>query len=129
MAGIRELLNKTPWLGWGVAGVLALVSALLIWRALNPNDPYSVDTLTEDVTIKCIETGDEWTIKRGRLEAILRQRPGMLDAGEGLINPNTGTPTGFPFSKKEWEATIERINSEKQAVIDKRSGGASGGGS
>jgi hypothetical protein len=29
---------------------------------------------------------------------------------EGIINPKTGKPTGFPFDKDEWSEWIARIN-------------------
>jgi hypothetical protein len=117
---IREFVNKRPWLGWAVAGVM-FVGSYFVYRQLSgKNDPYNVDRMSETVTLKCVETGDEWEMSRGQMELELRERPGMVQATAGLRNPKTGKYTGFPFSKGEWEETLARLNRERQEIIDKR---------
>lgn len=122
MPSLREALNAKPWLGWGVAAVLAVIAGVVFVRSLRSGDTYSVDRMTEEVTIKCAETGETWTMPRGRMEKELRLRSGLLDASQGLTNPNTGRPTGFPFDAGSWDETIRRINAEKQALIRSRGG-------
>lgn len=108
--------------------VALLLGGILIFRAVAGNsDPYSVDTLTEDITLRCTETGDEWVLNRGRMEYILRTRyngeDGLVDPDEGIVNPETGTPTGFPVNKeRDWDQAIERINAEKVAARGRRRG-------
>src|ERR1041385_8009715 len=109
--GIRETLKSKPWVGWAVAGALFLVAAALAYRSLwGGGETYSVNRLTQDVTIRDRETGEEWTMKRGQMEQVLRDRGGTVDPNVGLPNPKTGKLTGFP--KSEWEATVDRIKAE-----------------
>lgn len=120
MPSPREIIENKPWLGWGVAGILGVVAVVVLMRSFGGGDPYSVDTLTQDVTIKCTETGETWTMPRGRMEKELRLRAGLIDAGQGLANPSTGRPTGFPFDDKGWRSTVERLNAEKKAAAASR---------
>ncbi len=113
---LRQFINGKPWLGWAVAAVMLILSIVLYYRLSGKGDPYSVERLSQTVTIKCIETGDEWTMNRGMMEKTLRYRGAVLNPTEGLPNPKTGRLTGFPFNKSEWEATIARINKEKQEL-------------
>lgn len=113
MKRVRDFLNDKPWLGWVIAGVFLLLSIGLYIRLSGGRATYSVERMSEKVTLKCIETGDEWTMTRGLMERELRSRTGSLDPSQGIINPKTGRPTGFPFSKSEWEETIKRLNKEK----------------
>ncbi len=64
--------------------------------------------MTKEVTIRDRETGDEWTMTRGQMEKVLWGRPSPLNPQEGLVNPKTGKPNGFPIT--QWEETIKRIN-------------------
>lgn len=119
---IRKFVNDRPWMGWVVALVI-LVGSFFVYRMLSgKGDPYSVDHLSEMVTLKCAETGLEWEMTRGEMELELRQRQGMCKPTDGLRNPQTGKLTGFPFSKPEWEETITRLNGERQEVIDRKKG-------
>ena len=113
MINIREQMEKKPWLGWSVAGVLLLVAVFIYVSRSSNSDPYSPERMTEMVTIKFTDTGDEIEIPRGRLDKELRGRGGALDPSQGVINPKTGAATGFPFNKKEWEDWIKRVNEDK----------------
>lgn len=116
MINIREQMEKKPWLGWSVAGVLLLVAVFIYIRRSSNDDPYSPERMTEMVTIKFTDTGDEIEIPRGRLDKELRGRGGALDPSQGVINPKTGAATGFPFNKREWEDWIKRVNEDKVAA-------------
>lgn len=118
--GLRDEINKRPWLGWACAAALLGLSAYLFWRLSGGTDPYDPSRITEEVTIKFTDTGEEITMPRGRLERELRYRQGKLDPTKGIVNPKTGQPTGFLFSKSDWESTISRLNEEKDIM----SGGA-----
>lgn len=122
---IREVIRSKPWVGWAVAGVLLVVAVVVYMRPMGSRSAYTLDQLDQDVVIRDRETGEEWTIKRGRLEAILWEREGRLDPDVGLPNPKTGTLTGFP--KSDWEETVERINRDREAAAKayRRSGGGS----
>lgn len=113
---MREFLNSKPWLGWVIAAVFLVISLTLYFGIGGRGGTYSVERLSEQVTIKCSETGEEWTMTRGVMERELRMRTGTLDTAQGVINPKTGKPTGFPFKKSEWEETIARLNKEKQEI-------------
>lgn len=120
MNKIREMLEKSPWMGWVVAGVILAIAVLLYIRRSGGGDPYSPDRLTETVSIRFADTGEVVEMRRGEMEKDLRSRAGRLDAGAGIINPKTGQATGFPYSKSDWEKTIDRLNSEKEAVVKAR---------
>lgn len=124
MRKLRDLLQKSPWVGWGLAAVFLLMSVVLYMRLTKDHNAYSTERMSEIVTIKCIETGDEWEMTRGLMEQQLRRRGVQLNPEEGIVNPKTGRPTGFPFNKDEWRKTIERINREKaEAQVLRDSGG------
>lgn len=108
---IRELVRSKPWIGWAVAGVLAVIAVVVLVRGGGGTSAYTLEDQTQDVVIRDRETGEEWTIKRGRLEAMLWERAGKLDPNVGLPNPKTGTLTGFP--KSDWEETVERVNRDR----------------
>ncbi len=128
--GLREQLNKRPALGWGVAGVLLVVmGAVMWWRLSGGGDPYAPERMTEEVTIKFTDTGDEITMPRGRMEQELRYRTGQIDPSQGIINPKTNQPTGFLFSKSDWDKTVERLNEEKKLAAARAGGATDAGGS
>ncbi len=115
MASPRELLNKSPWMGWALAGVLLLLAGYLYLSRGKNTVAYSPDSMKEMVTIKFADTGDEILMPRGRFERQLREgAQGTLDASRGLINPKTQQPTGFLFNKSDWDETIARINKERK---------------
>ena len=103
-------------------GVVAIMlGAELVYRSVEGAAPGTTSSLTKDVTIRDAETGAEWTMSRGRLEQALYQRSGEINPEEGLSNPETGTPTGFPVNRsREWDEVIERISAEKRAMLEKQ---------
>ncbi|GAB5496021.1 MAG: hypothetical protein Phyf2KO_11010 [Phycisphaerales bacterium] len=104
----------------GLFGLVVILAGIYVVKMVTGAEPGSAASLTQDVTIRCSETGNEWTISRGRLEQALYTRPGMLDPDEGLVNSETGKATGFPKSRKrDWDDVIARINAEKQAIMEK----------
>lgn len=120
MNKLRELLQKSPWIGWAVAGVILAIAVYLYFRGGAANDPYNPARLTQTVSIRFADTGEVVEMRRGEMEKDLRSRAGRLDPGAGIINPKTGLATGFPYSKSDWEKTIERLNAEKEAVVKAR---------
>ncbi|MFZ4574489.1 MAG: hypothetical protein ACOYN0_08835 [Phycisphaerales bacterium] len=110
---VRELLAKNPWIGWIFAVMFLGLAVFIYFKRSGSDDPYSPDRMVELVTIKFVDTGDEIQIPRGRLDKELRGRGGSLNPEEGIINPKTGKPTGFPFDKDEWSEWIARINKDK----------------
>lgn len=116
--GVREFVNKQPMLGWGVAAVIALLAVVLFVRNLTGGETAE---LTQMVTIRCRDTGKEWTMPRGAMEKQLMMRPFPVNPDEGLINPDTGKPTGFPVD--DWKLTVDRINATRKALA---TGAASG---
>ena len=103
-----------------VCVAVALAGWLLTRTFLKDPPRESVEYLSQDVTIRCEETGDEWAMSRGVLERDLYLRQGMIDPAQGIPNPNTGKPTGFPVNKeKEWNQVIERINAQKQSIRER----------
>lgn len=98
-------------------GVIVFTMAVvLVLRLTGPENPYTHERLTEEVTLKCRETGFEMTIPRGRMEQMLWDRPAPIDPALGLTNPETGRPTMFP--KSEWEQTVQRINDDRRSVAE-----------
>lgn len=116
LASIREFINKKPWIGWIVAGLLLVGSVLYFLRTQRGTDPYSPDRMTEMVTIRFTDTNEEIEMTRGQMDKELRRRGDKIDPAQGIINPKTGQPTGFLFNKSEWEQMIARINREKEQI-------------
>jgi hypothetical protein len=103
-------------LGWGLAAVLMLFAAgMLYMRLMSKSES---EQLTEMVTIRCSETGETWEVLRGVMEKELYLRPYPVDPNQGLVNPSTGKPTGFPVDA--WKQTVERINAEIASVSGNR---------
>lgn len=122
--GLRETLNEKPAVGWVVAALLAIVALYLAFfrGGTTTGERPSVDDLKRDVTIRDIETGETWTMNRGRIEQLLygRAYDGSLDPNLGLPNPNTGKMTGYPELRGGWEDLVERIKTEVAEVEAKR---------
>ncbi len=123
----RDFLNKKPWMGWILAGVLLLLSAImLITGGGRSRDFYDPDRMKEIVTIRFEDTGEEMEIPRGRLLRELVAEPGQLDPTKGFVNPKTGKPTGYLYNKSEWDEMIARINQDKEDAKANRAGAFSG---
>lgn len=120
MNRLRELLAKSPWLGWVVAGVILLAAVFIYMRRSGMNDPYDPRRLSQTMSIRYADTGEVVEMRRADVELELRRRAGRLDPGAGLMNPKTGQATGFPYSKSDWDKTIERLNAEKQEAVRRR---------
>lgn len=118
MPSIRDHMQQKPWIGWAVAGVLfAAAIYLYMSRSSASNVEYGQEYMTQMVTVKFADTGDEMELPRGRFEKMLRDSAGgTLDAAKGLINPKTNQPTGFLFSKSDWDQTISRINQQRKEL-------------
>lgn len=110
-------------LGWVV---LVAVLGLTVWvvRAnWRDEDPYSTARMSQDVRIRCAQTGEEWVVTRGLMEMELRAIAGDLDPARGLASSfANGEPVAFPVDRDDWIETIERINREK-ARLRRRAGG------
>ncbi len=105
-----------------LASVAVLLGGWLLVRSVfSGPDVGSVDYLQSDLTIKDSETGEEWEMSRGKLEQELYSRSGDINPEEGLPNPTTGKPMGFPTNRaRDWDAVVERINAEKAHLREKR---------
>jgi hypothetical protein len=127
MANFREVINSKPWIGWAVAGVLLVVGGwAFLSRMSGGGDLYNPASMTEMVTIKFTDTGDTVEMPRGRMIQQLMLQPGRLDPSKGIINPKTNQPTGFLFSEKDWQRTIEQINADKDEVARQRPSSSGG---
>jgi hypothetical protein len=112
--GLREFINKRPMLGWAVAVLIALGATIMFLRNLSGGETAE---LTQMVTIRCVETGKEWTMPRGAMEKELMLRPYPVNPEEGLVNPDTGRPTGFPID--DWAVTVKRVNASRAPLAEK----------
>ena len=119
MNSIRQWINERPAAGWGLAGVLLLVVVFWFWRSRQVQ-AYDLERLSEMVTVRDRDTGQEFQMRRGEMERMLWDRPGQVDPSQGIPNPETGTNTCFP--KSEWERTVERINAEKNEIATRKGG-------
>lgn len=119
---IKDLFDRSPRTGWLLALLFLVGGVLLFVRLRAAPGMYSYEHMTQDVRIRCAESGEEWTVKRGQMERDLLMRAGQLNPAEGLINPKTGKATGFPVN--EWQETIDRLNEEKAALASGRRGSA-----
>ena len=124
LSKLRDLIQQSPRLGWLTAVLLLIVVVFLVLRMRSGSGTYSYERMAQEVRIRCAETGEEWTMPRGRMEADLLARAGVIDPNQGIVNPKTGRPTGFPVT--EWRQTIDRLNAAKQELA---AGGRVRGGS
>lgn len=127
MQAIRKKMEEKPWIGWVLAGVLLAAAVYLyISRSSTRSIEYGPDFMTQMVTVKYADTGEEVEMPRGRFEVMLRSvNQGQLDPTKGIINPATNQPTGFLFDKDEWRESVDRINRERAA--NAANGGAAPG--
>lgn len=113
---VREALNQKPWIAWTVSGVCLVLTAFFFMRSLGNNAPDSIERLSQTITIRCTETGNEWEMNRGRFERMLLQQHGLIDPDKGIPSEFAdGRLTGVLVSKNEWTETVERINALKKA--------------
>lgn len=97
-----------------IALVAAVVGGAVVYLFMRPSvDVYSTQSMGENVTLRDAETGDEWQMNRGLMmqELMLRANAKRLNEKEGIVNPKTGKPNGFPVNR-EWEKTIEQIRAD-----------------
>lgn len=111
--GVRQVLESKPLLGWALAALLLIAAAFTVYRSSRGGEQAF---LGEMVTVRCRETGKEWKMSRGDIEKRLMLRGHPLNPDEGLPNPDTGKPTGFPVD--DWKRMIDGLNSERQGYID-----------
>jgi hypothetical protein len=111
--GIREFINKQPALGWGLAALAGLIAVFTFFRNIQLDE---TSELTQLVTIKCSETGKEWKMVRGAMEKELMMRPYPVNPDEGLVNPDTGKPTGFPID--DWKLSVDRCNTMRAPLAE-----------
>lgn len=115
--GLRDQLQKSPWIGWVVAGLAIAVAVWFQMRRSFHMDDTTPERMSEMVTIKFTDTGDTIQMLRGKLDKEIRLRSsGVIDPNEGIINPKTGKPTGFLFDQGEWNRMVDRINADKAAL-------------
>lgn len=120
-----ETRSSSIWM-WGVLVLVVAAASYFVVRSFylsgDPNDPA---VLSKDVVLRDADTGFEWKLNRGRMEAYLYEKAanGQLDLKQGLENPKTGKRTGFPVDSTDWERTVARILEESKAAAAKRSGG------
>jgi hypothetical protein len=120
MQSLRRFIENHPKAGWGLAALLLLVAAVfLATRIIHKTE---TDELTQIITIRDSETGDTWQVPRGVMEKELYLRHYPVDPNQGLINPKTGKPNGFPVDA--WKQTVARINGERSQVEGKLQGNA-----
>ena len=86
--GLRDAMKEKPWIAWTICGVCLATGGLMLVNSKTQSPPDSVQRLSEDVTIRCTETGEEWTMNRGRFEE-------MLLFADGQIDPAKGVPSKF----------------------------------
>ncbi|MFN9972478.1 MAG: hypothetical protein ACK58T_21570, partial [Phycisphaerae bacterium] len=82
-------------------------------RSLFASSTYDLGTLSQEVTVRFMDTGDEIKLSRGEFEKQLRMVSGNLTKDTGIPNPKTGKPTGVLVATREWEETVDRINAER----------------
>jgi len=115
MSSIKTWVQANTKTAAGVLAIAVLAGFLVLRQLGSGTNAYEPERLTELVTIRCSETGEEWEMPRGRMEQLLWDRPAPIDPKVGLVNPKTGKSTGFPVS--EWEATCIRINRDRSTDV------------
>jgi hypothetical protein len=123
---MRKFLEDRPWLGWLVAVVAIAAAGYFAYTGLRGSTaPDSRERRAQTVTLRCTETGTEWTMNRGEFERMLMTLPQEVDASKGFPSPHAqGRPTAVLIDKEDWEQTVARINAAKKAFSGRtRTGG------
>lgn len=124
MAGIRSFISNNPKLGWTVAlGVFVIAAAVIAIQLKNAGPPDSIARRSEDVTLRCTETGNEWTMNRGEFERALMTYQGELTP-DGMFPSKfaDGRPVAILVDRSDWQETVSRINAAKEAYGGQRRG-------
>lgn len=124
MAGVRSFLSDNPKLGWCVALVVLVAAAAVFAIQIKNSGPAdSIARRSEDVTLRCTETGTEWTMNRGEFERALMTYQGDLTA-DGMFPSQyaEGRPVAILVDRSDWNETVERINAAKEAYGGRRRG-------
>ncbi len=125
--GLRDTMQERPWIGWTVVGVLIVIGAVLLVRQIGGGDP-TVE-LSQDVTLRYEDTGDEQKVNRGQFESLLMQlsAKGELKIDEGMTNPKTGKKTGFPVDRAYWDRIVPAILEARRQHNEQRGANLPGG--
>ena len=123
--GIRSVMTDNPKIGWGLALVFFLIAGVVIFSRLNSSGPPdSVERLSQDVTLRCTETGTEWTMNRGQFELQLLTYQGELSEDGMFPSPYAeGRPVAILVDRKDWAETVERIRAARETYGGKRRSG------
>lgn len=119
-----ETMREKPIIGWSIAGVLGLIAAALLARWMTGSA--RSDALSEKVLIVYQDTNERAEVSRGWIERelLVRSAAKRLDPGEGLVNPATSKPSGFPEDRAYWKKVIESINTAREEERRARAGGS-----
>lgn len=121
---LRELLNAKPWIAWTIALIAVGVAVLFYLRNSSGNEIDSVKSLSEMVTVRCTETGQEWEMNRGRLVQMLMQQSGPINVNQGIPSQFAeGRLTGVIVDKNAWEATVNYVNGMKKGISSRSKAG------
>jgi hypothetical protein len=115
--GLRQALNERPILGWAVAAAVAVVALAMFIRNLGGGE---TQELSQEVTLRCSETGKEIKMPRGAVEKQLMMRPYPVNPDEGLPNPDTGKLTMFPVD--DWKNMVSGVNASRKPLAEKGGG-------
>lgn len=108
-------MDKAKIIKLGVAAVALLAALALIVRSIGGGSN-EVQAATREVVLECRETGETWTVLRGRIMNDLLGRGDIIDQEVGLSSPHAdGAPVAFPQSERVWLDIVAQVNEERQA--------------
>jgi len=114
MNALRTFLSNNPWIGWGVAAVAITFAFAMAFGVFTEQPIDSVERRGQQVTIRCTETDETWTMSRGEFERMLMRYRGQIDPEQGIPSHFAdGRLTGVLVSDDEWRETVARINKSK----------------
>lgn len=114
MNALREFLSKHSWIGWVVAIVAVGFAMAMAFGVFTEEPPDSMARRSQQVTIRCTETNQTWTMSRGEFERMLLLHQGQIDPEKGIPSHFAdGRLTGVLVSDDEWRETVARINKMK----------------
>ncbi|MAY75462.1 MAG: hypothetical protein CMJ31_12265 [Phycisphaerae bacterium] len=106
-----------------VGGVLLLAALVLIAKYAIGGSGYNPSAGAQEVKIVCSETGESWTMVRGRLMDALYSMPYPIDPEQGLSSPHAnGRRVAFPEDRSLWREMVNRANSEIAAAANFKPG-------
>lgn len=113
--GLRDTLQEKPIVGVVIAVLAIGVGVYFATRSGSRGAPDSIERRAQTITVRDVQTGDTWEMRRADFERALMLQSGYSDETHGIPSEfSKGQPNGVLADKDDWKETYERINAMKR---------------